>query len=931
MIKKLAASATMSAAMISADSQLTDNIQLLGELLDKAILEVEGDEVAQKIASIRQAALRFHQTHDQQASLDLEQLLAGLSLEHTVRVVRALAYFKHLVNLAEDLYGQQLGHCQQNTPAPGMLSYTLLQIKAAGIPADTIKHLLQDALISPVLTAHPTEVQRKSVLDIERLIAELLADRAQMVSERQRTRNSLLLQGAVSALWQTRMMRYSKLSVLNEIENALTYYESTFLHVIPEILQDVERDLCDLLPNVALPSFLRMGSWIGGDRDGNPFVNGATLRESVRLQAITLFRFYLQELAALKRELAVSTRVVGVDEAVLQMTKASRDQSQHRLDEPYRLALNGIHDGLLATANTLLPQGGWVLPEDMTADPYDTPEALLAPLQTIADSLRNHHGEALIYPRLGKLIKAIGTFGFHLATVDIRQSSDVHEAVITELLQKAGHDFDYAGFNEDEKIGILLEELKQPRLLFSPFQQYSELVHKEIGVLVAVREMRERFGEYAVRQYIISHTETLSDMLEVALLQREAGLLRGVWGSANIQVDLNIVPLFETIADLRDAPMIMGKWLSLLGIRHVIRYQGSEQEVMLGYSDSNKDGGFLTSNWELYKAEISLVELFNQANVKLRLFHGRGGTVGRGGGPTYQAIMAQPKGTVDGQIRLTEQGEIISTRYADPVVGRQHLETLIAATLDATLFPADQLESGKRRAFEGVMETLSATAMTSYRSLVYETPGFAEYFFNTTPINEIAELNLGSRPAARKSTRRIEDLRAIPWGFSWGQCRLLLPGWYGLGSAIHHFLQQDPALKEARLAMLHEMQAHWPLFNTLIQNVDMVLAKTDLIVARHYAHLLEDRDLREEIFSRIAQEHKLTTDAVNLLLGTTQRLASQPVIAKSIRDRLPYLDPMNHLQVEMIQRYRNGETDEKLKWAIPLTINGIATSLRNTG
>lgn len=926
MIKKLAAS-----AMVSAEAQLAENIQLLGALLDKAVLDVEGEEVAQKIAAIRQAALRFHQTHDQQASLDLEQLLANLSLEHTVRVVRALAYFKHLANLAEDLYGQQLGHCQQNTPAPGMLSYTLAKIKTASIPAETIKALLENALISPVLTAHPTEVQRKSVLDIERQIAELLAERSHLVSERQLARNTLLLQGAVSALWQTRMMRYSKLSVQNEIENSLTYYESTFLNVIPEILQDIERDLSDLLPDVTLPGFLRMGSWIGGDRDGNSFVNGTTLRDSVRLQATTLFRFYLQELAALKRELAVSTRVVGVSEAVLQMARTSRDQSQHRLDEPYRLALNGIYDRLLVTADQLLPGEGWVVDESIAADPYESAHDLLESLEIIAESLRQHQGEALIYPRLGKLIKAIHSFGFHLATVDIRQSSDVHEAVITELLHKAGHDFDYAGFNEDEKIGVLLEELKQPRLLFSPFQQYSELVHKEIGVLVAVREMRERFGEYAVRQYIISHTETLSDLLEVALLQREAGLLRGVWGSANIQVDLHIVPLFETIADLRDAPMIMGKWLSLLGIRHIIRYQGSEQEIMLGYSDSNKDGGFLTSNWELYKAEISLVELFNQANVKLRLFHGRGGTVGRGGGPTYQAVMAQPKGTVDGQIRLTEQGEIISTRYADPVVGRQHLETLIAATLDATLFPSDQLESSKRRAFESVMETLSTTAMTSYRSLVYETPGFAEYFFNTTPIDEIAGLNLGSRPAARKSTRRIEDLRAIPWGFSWGQCRLLLPGWYGLGSAIQHFLQQDPALKDVRLAMLHDMQAHWPLFNTLINNVDMVLAKTDLIVARHYAHLLEDRELREEIFSRIEHEHKLTTDAINLLLGTTQRLATQPVIAKSIRDRLPYLDPLNHLQVEMIQRYRKGETDEKLKWAIPLTINGIATSLRNTG
>lgn len=929
MIKKHVAS-----DMVSAEARLSDNIQLLGSLLDQAIQQVEGQAAFDQIAAIRQAATTFHQTHDQHASLQLERLLAALTPAQTVCVVRALSYYKHLVNLAEDLYGQQLANSHTHTPVAGMLAHSISQLGEDGVPAQAIQQFFADALVSPVLTAHPTEVQRKSVLDIERRIVELLAVRMHMHAQAQLARNSLLLQGAVSALWQTRMLRFSKLTVVNEIENALTYYDSTFLHVIPELLQDLERELLALMPagsDYQLPAFLRMGSWIGGDRDGNPFVDGTTLREAVRLQAVTLLRFYLYELAELKRELGVSTRLIAVDEAVMALAQASRDQSAHRMDEPYRLALNGVHDRLLVTAESLLAGCGWRIDDDVQADPYDSPQALLQPLQAIADSLRKHHGVALIYPRLGKLIKAIESFGFHLATVDIRQSSDVHEAVITELLQKAGYEFDYAAFNEDEKIGILLEELKQPRLLFSPFQQYSELVHKEIGVLEAVREMRERFGCHAVRQYIISHTETLSDLLEVALLQREAGLLRGVWGSANIQVDLNIVPLFETIADLRDAPMIMGKWLSLLGIRHVIRNQGSEQEVMLGYSDSNKDGGFLTSNWELYKAEISLVELFQQANVKLRLFHGRGGTVGRGGGPTYQAIMAQPQGTVDGQIRLTEQGEIIANKYADPVVGRQHLETLIAATLDASLFPADQLEPARRRAFESVMETLSATAMTSYRSLVYETPGFAEYFFNTTPIEEIAGLNLGSRPASRKSTRRIEDLRAIPWGFSWGQCRLLLPGWYGLGSAIHQYLHQAGSSKETRLGLLREMLLGWPIFKTLINNVDMVLAKTDLIVARHYAHLLPDRSLREEIFSRIEHEHQLTTQVVNLLLGSSQRLASQPVLAKSIRDRLPFLDPLNHLQVEMIQRYRNGETDEKLKLAIPLTINGIAAGLRNTG
>jgi phosphoenolpyruvate carboxylase len=462
-----------------------------------------------------------------------------------------------------------------------------------------------------------------------------------------------LIEGAICSLWHTRILRFSKLTVVNEIENALSYYKTTFLEVIPEILQDLERDLNAIYQaqtgeQYTLPSFLHMGSWIGGDRDGNPFVNGTTLLQATHLQASAVFKYYLKELDALRRELAVSSRLIGVDASVLELAKQSRDQSAHRLDEPYRLAVNGMYDKLLATVRQLLPT--FELKDAPSASqPYVDANALLAELNILTASLKANKGEGLIYPRLGKLTKAISTFGFHLATIDIRQSSDVHEAVIKELFHKAGYDFDYDALTEDEKIKTLLDEMKQPRLLFSPFQQYSELVHTEIGVLNQAREIREQFGPHAIRQYIISHTETLSDLLEVALLQKETGLLRGIWGSQKIEVDLNIVPLFETIADLRHAPMIMGQWLSLLGIRHVLRYQGNEQEIMLGYSDSNKDGGFLTSNWELYKAEISLVELFNQAKIKLRLFHGRGGTVGRGGGPTYQAIMAQPHGTVDGQ------------------------------------------------------------------------------------------------------------------------------------------------------------------------------------------------------------------------------------------------------------------------------------------
>jgi phosphoenolpyruvate carboxylase len=731
------------------------------------------------------------------------------------------------------------------------------------------------------------------------------------------------------------VVRLSKISVINEIENAISYYETTFLHAIPEILQDLERDINRIFSEefdglYQLPSFLHMGSWIGGDRDGNPFVNGETLAQAASLQSAAAFQFYLGEVESLRRELAVSTRLAQVTPEVQILAERSRNQSPHRIDEAYRLALNGIHDRLMITAS-LLSSTSDTSPITFEAKPYENAEAFLAEITMLIHSLMVNKGEYLVYPRLGKLAKAIETFGFHLATIDIRQSSDIHEAVITELLNKAGYHFDYAALDETEKVNILLAELQQPRLLFSPFHSYSALLHKEIGVLNKVREIRQLFGPRVVRQYIISHTETLSDLLELALLQKETGLLRGVWGSANIQLDLNIVPLFETIADLRNAPMIMSQWLNILGTKEVLHYQGDEQEIMLGYSDSNKDGGFLTSSWELYKAEVELLTLFKQANIKLRLFHGRGGAVGRGGGPTYDAIMAQPLGTVNGQIRLTEQGETIAFKYSDAKVGKQSLETLIAATLDASLFPQTGLSHQQERVFEGIMETLSDSAMTAYRSLIYETPGFEDYFFNTTPIAEIAELNIGSRPSARKTNRKIEDLRAIPWGFSWAQCRLLLPGWYGLGSAIHQYLYADENKTKAHTKQLKQMLKSLPLFKTLLANVDMVIAKTDLTVAKRYAQMLPDITLREAIFSRIEAEYALTVAALNLLLGSSERLSSNPILADSIKNRLPYLDPMNYLQVEMIQRYRAGDTDDKLKLAILLTINGIAAGLRNTG
>ncbi|WP_128594514.1 phosphoenolpyruvate carboxylase, partial [Paraburkholderia kirstenboschensis] len=559
-------------------------------------------------------------------------------------------------------------------------------------------------------------------------------------------------------------------------------------------------------------------------------------------------------------------------------------------------------------------------------------------LHVLIDSLAAHHGAPLAAPRLAPLARAAEVFGFHLASIDLRQSSDIHEAVIAELLKRAGVHDDYAALAESEKLEVLLAELAQPRPLRLPYGEYSDLVKSELGVLEEARVTREKFGARAVRNYIISHTETVSDLVEVMLLQKETGLLQGRLGDANdpAKAALMVIPLFETIPDLRNAPHIMRDLLALPGVDSIIEHQGNEQEVMLGYSDSNKDGGFLTSNWELYRAELALVSLFNERGITLRLFHGRGGTVGRGGGPTYQAILSQPPGTVDGQIRLTEQGEVIASKFGNPEIGRRNLETVVAATLEASLLPHGTAPA-ELPVFEATMQQLSDAAMASYRALVYETPGFKEYFFESTPISEIAELNIGSRPASRKlqdpKQRKIEDLRAIPWGFSWGQCRLLLTGWYGFGSAVAAYLDGAPSDAERgrRLAQLKKMHKSWPFFSTLLSNMDMVLAKTDLAVASRYAALVTDKKLRKHVFERIVAEWERTSKVLSEITGKSERLAENPLLARSIKNRFPYLDPLNHLQVELLKRYRAGDTNARVRRGIHLSINGIAAGLRNTG
>jgi phosphoenolpyruvate carboxylase len=972
----------MTTASAAPDLPFRNDIRLLGRLLGDVIRASEGEHVFDTIETVRRNAVKFRRDGDEGDGKALEKRLKQLSPDDTNSVVRAFSYFLHLANIAEDRDQNRQRRAQwleSDTPTRGTLRDAVAGLKSRGVTPARIRQALHQAVMSPVLTAHPTEVQRKSTLDVHREIARLLQDRDAPHTPDEAFEKSLELLGRIDTLWQTRMLRYTKLTVADEIENALSYYRSTFLTVIPQIYAHLSRllgreatDPFAPLPPPMTP-FLTMGSWIGGDRDGNPNVDANTLQLALLRQTATAVEFYLDETHALGAELSMTTLLTPASEALLELAESSGDMSSHRADEPYRRALVGIYARIGATGKKLTGRD-LARRAAPPAEPYGSPDELAADLTVIADSLVEHHAAPIARLRLAALRQAVSVFGFHLATIDLRQSSDVHERTLAELFARAGVKADYAALTEDERVALLRDELTQARPLVSPWMTYSEETQRELNIFRAAAKARADYGPQAMQHAIVSHTETVSDLLEVLVLQKETGLIApGADPTGKRPPDVGegliVVPLFETIPDLVNGPGIMSRYLDLPEVRARVKHaQYGVQEVMLGYSDSNKDGGFLTSNWSLYEAERALVDVFSQRKVRLRLFHGRGGTVGRGGGSSFDAILAQPPGTVAGQIRLTEQGEVIQSKYKDADIGRWHLELLTAATLEASLVdPAEakQAEDKLFAEFGPTMQFLSDTAMRTYRALVYETPGFADYFFAATPLSEISELNIGSRPAARKSTGRIEDLRAIPWGFSWGQCRLLLPGWYGVGSAIEAYLRGGPdssaeGKRSDRLRHLRDMSQRWPFFKTLLSNMEMVLAKTDLAIASRYALLVEDRALRNRIFGAMRDELERTIAALKLITGQRQLLADNPALARSLRDRIAYIDPLNHLQIELIRRYRSAQReaagkaskkaagsksgsgkgskakdvaapDERTQRGIHLTINGIAAGLRNTG
>lgn len=896
---------------------LRDDRRLLGRLLGEVIREQAGAPMLGRVESIRQSAVGFRKAESEKSLL--EEQLNALNLDETLHVVRAFSFFSHLLNIAEDehQHRRRRAHVHAGAPRrPGSFSHALDEVRATGF--EKLMDWFGRARVSPVLTAHPTEVQRQSILDCEREIARLIA--LAPAPERDEA-----LHAEVLRLWLTSMLRLSRLQVADEVTNGINFFRLTFLQELPRLYAEFESALKEKfsLPEApALPPFMTVGSWIGGDRDGNPNVDADVLRSAFSLHARLLFAHYLEEVNLLGRELGLSGRLFAtpVPAPIKELAARAHDASPHRQDEPYRRALSGIYARVAATAGTLA--GHRASPEPIQpGEPFRDAAEFANELHEIARALKAQEAGRLARGRLRSLSRKVSLFGFHLASIDLRQSSEQHAEACAELLARGGVEADYAALDEKARVALLVKELSGPRPLRSPHLEYSESLEKELAILAAAAQARKRFGARAVPNYIISHCESVSDLLEVGLLLREAGLLKP---GAAAPLELDIIPLFESIGDLESCSQIMAKALEQPLYRGWVAGRGDEQEVMLGYSDSNKDGGYLTSNWALYKAAEGLAGMSTAHGVRLRLFHGRGGTIGRGGGPSYEAVLAQPPGTVGGALRLTEQGEVIASKYGDPEAGRRNLETLVAATLEASLGKRAVHKRLERHA--AIVEDLSDRAFSAYRSLVKE-PRFVEYFHASTPIAEIAALNLGSRPSSRRATQSIEDLRAIPWVFSWSQCRLMLPGWYGFGAAVQAWLDSGGGT----LDELREMYHDWPFFRSLLSNMDMVLAKTDLAIASRYAELVPDAKLRKEMFGRIEEEWQRARRCLADITQREELLADNPTLARSIRNRFPYLDPLNHLQVELLRRHRAGENDERLLRAIHLTINGVAAGLRNSG
>ena len=919
--------------------KVRDDIRYLGKILGDVIREQEGEYIFNLVENARTTALDLR--YGELSVAELAEQFRELDPENAIPMIRAFSHFALLANLSEDLHAERLREYKADEghpEPPSTLTHTWERFAEADVRAEDVAAVMDRAYVAPVLTAHPTETRRRTVFDVQKDIAEMMRERARILNAKKtaRTQDKLeaidqVIRRRITVLWQTALIRSVRPRIEDEIKVGLRYYGISLLEEIPAINRAVAQSLQERYgDDVPATPIIRPGSWIGGDHDGNPYVTGETVGLATGQAAETIFTHYVDLLHEVESDLSLSLRFTEITAELEQLADRGHNDVPSRADEPYRRAIHGMRGRVAATACQAL--GHPVVAGDIHQkhEPYASPAELLADIDTVDQSLRLSLDDLLADHTLSDLKFAVRTFGFHMSGLDLRQNSESYEDVLTEIFHRAGVAEDYRSLTEEQKLELLVSELSSPRPLVDPAATWTEETERELGIYRAAADAVKRFGREVIPHNIVSMTTSVSDILEPMILLKEVGLFQA--DKDNPKGSVDVIPLFETIDDLQAGASIMRELWQLPFYRNYLQQLDNQQEIMLGYSDSNKDGGYFAANWALYDAELALVEAAQEANVSLRLFHGRGGTVGRGGGPSYDAILAQPAGAVQGSVRITEQGEIISAKYGDRPNARRNLEALVSATLEASLLPLDDIENPERA--YAAMREISDLSQRAYAALMHEDPGFIEYFTNSTPLAEIGSLNIGSRPSSRKQTEAISDLRAIPWVLSWSQSRVMLPGWFGVGSALQQWLAEGEAVagsQDDRVAYLRELHQRWPFLESVLSNMAQVMSKVDMGLAELYSTLVPNQEDAQRIFGIIREEFELTVEMFRLVTGRESLLADNPELVSSVRNRFPYLVPLNLAQLELLRRYRAGDDSHQVRDGIRLTMNGLATALRNSG
>ena len=882
---------------------IQEEIQILTEMLLKATQKLISEDTFEKIVELKALA-------DEKNYEKLNLIIKDLTQEEMEIVANFFSILPLLINIAEDVdlayevnYKNNIGESYV-----GKLSESIKNIKD--------KNILENINVVPVLTAHPTQVQRKTVLDLTEKLHTLLRKHRDvkngLINER-KWKNAI--QKHIEILTQSDIIREKKLKVANEITNVLEYYNLSFIKAIAKIMTEYKLLLEENNIELKNETPITMGMWIGGDRDGNPFVTAETLNLSAMKQCELITTYYIEKLNSLYRTFSMSSHVTKGSKELEELANRSSDTSEYREKELYRKAISYIKEKLENTREYLLQ-------DKELEDKYFTADEFIDDLTIIEKSLLENKGEILVTGEFEELLNVVKIFGFYLASIDMRQDSSVYEASVAELLSSANIEKDYSSLSEEEKCELLLKQLKEdPRpLSINDENKQSEELRKELAIFRTARKLKDKLGDNVIKQNIISHTTSVSDLLELAIMLKEVGLVGSDFAR------LQLVPLFETIEDLENSYEVMDKYLSLDIVKKWVSDNRSYQEIMLGYSDSNKDGGYLSSGWSLYKAQHELSSLGEKHNIKVTFFHGRGGTVGRGGGPSYDAIISQPLGSVQDRIRLTEQGEIIAAKYGNSDAAYYNLEALFSAVIQR--MNADKINTDIRDIpeIQVIMDEIVEDSYNKYRELVFENPNFYNYFFEATPIKEISSLNIGSRPASRKKITDIGGLRAIPWVFSWSQSRIMLPGWYGVGTAFSNFINKD----KGNIEKLRKMYKEWPFFTSLLSNVDMVMSKSDMDIAKEYANLCKEEETKK-VYEEILREWNLTKQVVLEISEHKEFLEDNTYLTRSLENRLQYFNTLNLIQLELIKRSREGKLPESQINTIHITINGVATGLRNSG